>query len=221
MAVDATRADLLAIEQVHQNFHDGGYKLASALCDYRSKMPAVNAKEWDQVLLTWVRDGSARFWGVALEALARAEGASVDDELVAMLGEPDRSDEWREYVVNTLIRRGVSNPELRSQVEEAARRMSPMGLPNLAALLVVVPEMLAPAAACIAAAVSAGKCEYIGANVSPFVYAAADSDPELLVRLVQEVLARDHEAGRRFGEMVAEYLWEPFVQRRFKQGVGG
>ena len=219
MAIETTRADLLGIEQAHQDVHDGGYRLVLDLCNYRGGMPEGSAQEWDEVLVAWVRDGSARFWGVALEALARTGGACVNDELAAMLNEPDRSDEWREYVVNTLIRRGVSNAELMTQVEEAARRMSPMGLPNLAALMILEPKMLASAAACIAAAVSAGKCEYVAANVPPFVYAAADSDPEVLVRLVQSVQARDQEAGRRFGGMVAEYLREPFIRRRFKQGV--
>jgi len=97
--------------------------------------------------------------------------------------------------------------------------MSPMGLPNLAALLVLVPELLVSAAECIAAAMSAGKYNYVAANVPPFVYAAADSEPELLVRLVQQVLMQDHGAGQRFGDMVAEYLEKPFVQRRLGKDV--
>ena len=219
MAIESTRADLLAIEQAHQDVHDGGYRLASALCDYRAEMPEGTSSEWDNVLLGWVRDEPARFWGVALEALARAGRASVNDELAAMLHESGRSDEWREYVANTLIRRGFSNAELIEQVEEAARRMSPMGLPNLAALLILVPELLASAVACIVAALCAGKYEYVEANVPPFVYAAADCDPELLVRLAEQTRASDHEAGRRFGAMVAEYLRKPFVQRRLPAGV--
>lgn len=219
MSVESTREDLLSIEQAYQEYHDGGYALASALCTYRARMTADRATEWDEVLLAWVGDDRARFWGVALEALARAGGASVSDRLAAMLREPGRSEDWREYVANTLIRRGFCNTQLKAEVEEAALRMSPMGLPNLAALLVVVPEMLASAAACIVAAISAGKYEYDDAIVPPFVYAAADSDPELLIHLVEQTLAKDHETGRRFGSMIAEHLAKPFVQRRFEHGV--
>jgi hypothetical protein len=136
-----------------------------------------------------------------------------------MLRGPGRSEEWSEYVANTLIRRGFSDPALCSQVESAARRTSPMGLVNLAALLIVVPDMLASVAASVVAVMSEGKSQYVEENVAPFVYAAADTDPELLVRLVEETVAQDDEAGRRFGEMVARYLRKPFVQRRFAQDV--
>lgn len=219
MTIESTRADLLAIERAHQDNHDGGYHLASALCEYRRDMPEHAAGEWDQVLLGWVRDEPARFWGVALEALARAGGSGVNDELAAMLREASRNAEWREYVAHTLIRRGASSRELTLEVEEAARRMSPMGLANLAALLGLVPDLLSSAVACVVAAMSSGKYEYVEANIPPFVYAAADSDPELLLRLIRQTEAEDREAGRRFGKMVAEYLGRPFVQRRFPEGV--
>ena len=69
------------------------------------------------------------------------------------------------------------------------------------------------------AAISDGKIDYVRANVPPFVYAAADSDPELLVRLVRQTDAVDHEAGRRLAEMVAEYLDKQFIRSRFAEGV--
>jgi hypothetical protein len=219
MTIESTRADLLSLVHGHRDIHDGGYQLASALCDYRNQMPDSAVKEWEEVLLAWVRDEPARLWGVALEALARAGGRRVGDELTAMLGARGSSEEWREYVANTLIRLGCTNSDLIKQIEEAAQRMTPMGLPNLAALLIHVPEQLTCAVTCIVAALSAGKSRYIKANVPPFVLAAADSDPELLVRLVQQTHAEDREAGRQLGEMIAEHLREPFVERRFPEGV--
>ena len=62
VTVEATPADLLVIERAHQSDHDGGYGLASALCDYRRQNSEWTVNEWDEVLVGWERDGSARFW---------------------------------------------------------------------------------------------------------------------------------------------------------------
>lgn len=221
MPDESTRVDLIALERAHQDDQDGGYRLASALCEYREKMPDAATGEWDEILLEWVQNEPISLWGVALEALARTGSPSVSEKLAAMLHGPGRSTKWREYVAHTLIRRGFSAPELVAEVELAAQNMSPMGLPNLAALLVLVPERLASAVACIVAAIESGKYDYVEANVPPFVYAAADSEPELLVRLVQQSFTQDHEAGKRLADMVIEYLGKPFVQRRFERGVAG
>lgn len=219
MTINSTRSDLLSIEHAHRNVHDGGYQLASVLCEYRAEMSKDRVSEWDEVLLNWARDESKRLWGVALEALARAGGPAVNERLASMLRGAGPWDEWREYVANTLIRRGVRDDELKSQVEQAARRMTPMGLPNLAALLPSAPELLASAASCIVEAMSNMRYEYVEANVPPFVYSAVDHNPELLVQLVQETYSRDQTAGRLLGQMFADYLKKPFVERRFPNGV--
>lgn len=219
MTINSTQSDLLSIAHAHRNDRDGGYDLAAALCTYRMGMPRDRASEWDEVLLNWVQDESERPWGVALEALARAGGPAVDERLSLMLREAGRSEEWREYVANTLIRRGVRDDELKSHVEQAALRMTPMGLPNLAALLPARSELLTSAASCIVEAMSNDRHDYVEANVPPFVYSARDHNPELLVQLVRETYSRDQTAGRRLGEMVADYLEKPWAERLFPNGV--
>ena len=219
MSVESTEADLLALECSHLGDRDGGYRVASALCEHRNRMPPHAVSEWDEVLVGWVREGPARLWGIALEALAHEGGSDVSEKLATELRSPGRDVEWREYLVHTLIRRGFTSKELTSEVEQAAQQMSPMGLSNLAALLVSVPEVLASAVACLVAAVTLGEYEYVEANIPCFVYAAADSDPQLIVRLVEQVYAQNLELGRDLGEMVIEYLGRPFVRRRFDDGL--
>ena len=89
----------------------------------------------------------------------------------------------------------------------------------MAALLPSTPELLTSAASCIVKAMSNKKYEYVEANVPPFVHSAGDSNPELLEKLVRETYSRDQAAGRRLGEMVTDYLKEPWVERLFPNGV--
>jgi hypothetical protein len=219
MSFESTGADLHGIVNQHQEVHDGGYRLASALCAYRDRMPKSTASEWDLVLLSWVRGSSARLWGVALEALARAGGPEVTNELSALMRQSGTDSQWREYVTNTLIRRGFSNSWFVAEVLEAAGRTTPMGLQNLAALMVIVPDLISSAAACIIAALSAWKHEYVEGLIAPFVSTAADTDPDMLVRLVQEAKAQDQKAGEQLAEILASYLGRPFVQSRFPQNL--
>jgi len=209
------------LESAHREDYDGGYRLASALCKYREQMPDSTAHVWDDVLLGWARDEPARLWGVALEALARAGGVGVNQKLDAMLRASDRDLEWREYVAHTLIRRGFPSATVRRNVQHAARRMTPMGLANLAALLVLAPELLPASVECIVAAMSSGRHDYVEVNVPPFVHAAANSEFDLLVRLVQQTGAKDHQTGSRLAAMIIEYLARPFVQKRFGADVVG
>jgi hypothetical protein len=219
MSFESTGADLHGIVNQHQEVHDGGYRLASELCAYRNRMPKSTASEWDLVLLSWVRGSSARLWGVALEALARAGGPEVTNELSTLMRQSGTDSQWREYVTNTLIRRGFSNSWFVAEVLEAAGRTTPMGLQNLAALMVIVPDLISSAAACIIAALSAWKHEYVEGLIAPFVSTAADTDPDMLVRLVQEAKAQDQKAGEQLAEILALYLGRPFVQSRFPQNV--
>ena len=219
VSIESIRSQLIAIERAHREVNDGGYSLTSALCSYRAQLPEHAANEWDQVLVGWVRDRSARFWGVALEALARVGGPDAVDELVALLQEQGRDDQWREYVTNALIRRGFSSGWLVVEVIDAARRATPMGLQNLAALMAVVPGLLQSAATCIISALSAWKHEYVEGLIAPFVNVAADTDPEMLVRLVQKVEEDDQESGERLAEILRCYLQRPFVQARFPPGI--
>lgn len=219
MSVETTRTALYALERAHRDDRDGGYGLAAAFCEYRNQMPADAAGEWDEVLLGWVQAEHGRFWGVALEALARAGSAKISEDLAAMLRGPARSTEWREHVINTLIRRGFHDSALIADVEQAAKRMTPLGLPNLAALLARVPQLFNSCAACIVDLIAAGRLAHVEANVPPFVYAAADSEPEVLLRLVQQISLQNNDAGQQFGTMVIEYLEKPFVQRSLGREV--
>lgn len=219
MTADDVLADLEAIEHLHGSDRDGGYALAETLCEYQRRMPDDVQHLWDEVLLTWVRDRADRWWGVATQALAYAGGPAVDEGLAALLRDSAGELEWRGYVANTLIRRGYSSDELTAEVANAAQARTPMGLTNLAALLRLAPDLLAPAAACVVTAISSGDLGYVEAHVPPFVHAAADSDPELLVRLVARTEALDRDAGRRFGRMVADYLRKPWVREEFPGGV--
>ncbi|MGB5697808.1 MAG: hypothetical protein WBM46_19310 [Polyangiales bacterium] len=63
------------------------------------------------------------------------------------------------------------------------------------------------------------KYEYVEAHVPPFVHNAAYHNPELLVQLVRETYSRDQTAGRRLGEMVADYLEKPWAKRLFPNGA--
>jgi len=92
--------------------------------------------------------------------------------------------------------------------------MRPLGLPNLAALMVLLPDVLAVAVECIVAAMSTDRDDYVEANVPPFVHNAADSDLELLVQLVEQVFNRNRQFGLRLSAMVQAYLTKPFVQRQ-------
>lgn len=217
-SVDSTRNKLLDIERAHRDDHDGGYKLAFALCEYRETLSAHDATDWDEVLLGWIRDEAPTLWGVALEALARAGGDRVNGALSQMLRESQHSLECRDYITNTLIRRGVTNQVVRTEVQRGACSMSPMGLPNLAALLVLSPEFLDEAARLIDEAISSGRQEYVDANVPPFVYAAIDGDYGLLPQLVEKIRARNWDSGASFASMLIEYLQKPFVQKRMGPG---
>ncbi len=218
MALGTVRNDLLAIARAH-NEPDGGYGLVSALCAYRSQMLESMRSQWDEVLLGWVQEEAPSLWGVALEALVRAGGTMVNAELSRILHGGERSAQWREYVAYALIRRGCADETVRMEAEQGARGMSPMGLSNLAGLLVIAPELLGTAIDCVATAMSSGHYDYVRANLPPFVYAAADSDAELLVRMVERISERDLENGKRFAAMVADYLKKPFIQKRIGADV--
>ena len=105
--VDQIRDDLLDIEQSYVGYKDGGYALVDALCRYRSRLSASEAQIYDGVLLEWVRGGDARFWGVALEALARGADRAATEELRSLWARSDRESEWASYVRSTLERLGA------------------------------------------------------------------------------------------------------------------
>jgi len=71
---DSVQADLLALVRSHHGDHDGGYRLATVLCDYRAQLSEMDAEQWDEALLGWVRDEEPSLWGVALEALSSSGG---------------------------------------------------------------------------------------------------------------------------------------------------
>lgn len=219
MAYESTRAALDSLECAHRDDGDGGYRLASALCEYRIGMPASSAEEWDSVLMEWAKDETSGRWGVALEALAREGSRDVTKTLSVLLVSHEGSSEWREYVIHTLIRQGYATPALVSEVRSAALQKSALGLPNLARLIVLVPQQLKTAAQCFVEAIHSGEVDYAESNVPPFVYAALDSGPDLLVDLVQAVSLIERRAGVRLGNMIIEYLGKPFVQSRFERGT--
>jgi hypothetical protein len=212
--IESTRSNLLVLRLEHENDGDGGYRFAAALCDYRVRMTKDATELWDKVLLKWVHDEEPSLWGVALEALARVGGHDVNGALSAMLGDGERGVEFRDLATNTLIRRRFVIDSVRAEVERGARQLSPMGLANIAAALAFMPDLLESAAECVVDTLSAGALRYPETIVPPFVYAATDSDPGILVRLVEHVLERNQEYGTNFSGMIRDYLSKPFVQKR-------
>lgn len=213
MALGATESELYAIERAHRNDADSGDRFVEALCRYRRAAREDAVDEWDRVLLGWARPEHKRLWGVALEALAREGGPLVSRELAERLRAENGDAEFRDYVANTLIRRRDVSPEVREHVEDSARRLRPMGLINVAALLRLCPDTVGLAGELLATELSAGRTHEVESNIPPFVQAALNSNLSLLGNLASEVRGHSHEQGARFSRMLLEYVNKPFVRK--------
>jgi hypothetical protein len=213
MQTDSVQTELLALVRSHESDRDGGYRLATILCEYRTQLSEGDAERWDDVLVSWVREEEPSLSGVALEALSTCGGGRVSVALSALLRQTHSNVEFVEYVAHALIRRGVADDTVRAVVERNAALMRPMGLPNLAALIPILPDVLSVAVECIVAAMSTGRDDYVEANIPPFVHNAADSNLQILVRLVEQVFKRNRQSGLKLAAMLQDYLAKPFVQK--------
>ncbi|MCA9279241.1 MAG: hypothetical protein H6815_08065 [Phycisphaeraceae bacterium] len=213
MAITDVRNQLLALERLHANDRDGGYGLAASLCDYRDSLDTESKGQWDHILIEWALDEAGDRWGIALEALARVKGGDVNAMLSKTLAECKGSKEWRSDITSTLLRRDVSDANVRSEVEREVREKDPMGLPNVARLMVVDTKTVDFAAQCLVDAILEEQQDYVSSYIPPFVWNAWNSNPRIIIDLVACAKMKSTTAGDILRSLFLTHLAEDYFQR--------